>query len=302
MCGIPDLRTAADPYIGIEADREKARGLAARFETLDLAGLIDHYFAITPEVPAALAARYRVGLLESGPERVEALLALVDQHTGRQPQQSRVLELACGSGPFLPTLAGRFDQVVAVDIALRWLVVARKRLLELGLGERVQLVCACAETLPFEAARFDLAIAANALEHVRDAPESLRELRRTLTPSGAAAFTTPNRFSPGPDPHVGIWGIGFLPRAWQDPLAHRMRGTGLELIRTRGYRELRRLLSDAGLQRSEFALPPIGNSDLAHRGALARALGRLYNRARGWAVARPLLLRLGPLFQILARP
>ena len=301
VCGIPDFRVAADPYIGIEADREKARGLAARFEELDLEGLIDHYFAITPEVTPMLAARYRVGLLESGPARVNALLDLTDRPS-RTERDARVLELACGSGPFLPALAQRFDDIVAVDIALRWLVVARKRLQELGIGEEIQLVCACAEALPFGPGRFDLVIGANALEHLRDAPQALREVRRTLSTSGTAAFTTPNRFSPGPDPHVGIWGIGFLPRAWQDPVARRMRNAGLLLIHTRGYRELRRLLAGAGFARAEFALPAISQADLAHRGALARLLGRSYNAVRRSPLARPLLLRLGPLFQIVARP
>lgn len=302
VCGIPDLRIAADPYIGIEADRAKARGLEERFETLDLAGLVDHYFAITPEVRPELAARYRVGLLESGPARIEALLALADVHAERLPRDARVLELACGSGPFLATLADRFDRVVAVDIALRWLVVARKRLIELGIGDRVQLVCACAEALPFAADRFDLTIAANALEHVRDAPQMLLEVRRTLSATGTAALTTPNRFSPGPDPHVGIWGIGFLPRAWQDPVARRMTGAGLELIRTRGYGELRRLLADSEMGHSEFALPALSQADLAHQGAIGRLLGRIYNAVRNWAAVRPVLLRLGPLFQIITRP
>ena len=301
VCGIPDLRIAADRYIGIEADRAKARGLAERFDHVDLAGLVDHYFAITPEVPPELAARYRVGLLESGPARVGPLLALADERAGSQARDTRVLEVACGSGPFLPALAGRFDRIVAVDIALRWLVVARKRLLELGIGEQVQLVCAGAEALPFEARSFDLVIAANALEHVHDAPQMLRELQRTLAGGGTAAFTTPNRFSLGPDPHVGVWGIGFLPRSWQDPVARRASGAGLELIRTRGYGELRRLLAESGLGRSEFALPAVSQADLAHQGAVGRLLGRLYNALRGWAVTRPLLLRLGPLFQIVAR-
>jgi len=301
VCGIPDFRTAPDPYIDLEADRQKARGLAERFEQLDLAGLVDHYFAITPEVPPKLAERYRIGLLESGPDRVAGLLALTDQHAGTQPRQTRVLELACGSGPFLPALAERFDEIVGVDIALRWLVVARKRLIELGIGEDVQLVCACAEALPFATDRFDLCIAANAIEHLRDAPLAMREVGRTLSPDGTAAFTTPNRFSPGPDPHVGIWGIGFLPHAWQDKLARRTRGAGLLLIRTRGYGELRRLLAQSGLTRSEFALPALAPANLAHQGVVGRTLGRLYNTLRSWPVARPLLLRLGPLFQIVAR-
>ena len=80
-----------------------------------------------------------------------------------------------------------------------------------------------------------------------------------------------------------------------------MRGAGLELIHTRGSGELRRMLLDAGRGRAEFALPSVSEADLAQRGALTRALARLYNAVRSWAVTRPFLLRLGPLFQIVAR-
>ena len=73
------------------------------------------------------------------------------------------------------------------------------------------------------------------------------------------------------------------------------------MIRTRGYGELRRLLAESGLGRSEFALPAVSAANLAHQGIVGRALGRLYNALRSWRIARPLLLRLGPLFQIVAR-
>ena len=58
-----------------------------------------------------------------------------------------VLDLGCGTGSFLAAAGRELPDVGGVDIAMRWLLVARKRLDEEGLG-RVPLACACAEGLP----------------------------------------------------------------------------------------------------------------------------------------------------------
>src|SRR5438132_4470724 len=63
IAGIPDLRIFADPYIDIEADRAKARALAARLDDYDFAGLLAHYYDTTSVVPARDARRYARGLL-----------------------------------------------------------------------------------------------------------------------------------------------------------------------------------------------------------------------------------------------
>ena len=155
VCGIPDFRVFADPYIGLEEDREKAAKLFERSKQLDFQALVRHYFDITPEVPPPLAQRYMQWMFEAGPVRARTCLEQVEQETGQYEASTRVLELGSGAGPFLPTLRSRFKQVTAVDIALRWLVITRKRLQELGHSD-VQLVCACAEHLPFASNQFDL--------------------------------------------------------------------------------------------------------------------------------------------------
>lgn len=297
VCGIPDFRLSADPYIGIEADRAKARGLREQFERLDFAELVRHYFDITPEVPRRLAAGYLAGHLETGPARGLSCLALVDRELGRPGPTTRVLEVGCGSGPFLPTLAQRFPTVTAADIAMRWLVIARKRLLEAGC--EVELVCASADALPFPNASYDLVIAANVVEHLRDPGGMIGEAERVLSPRGALVLTTPNRTTLGPDPHVRLWGLGFLPRRWQDRYARRFRGIPFDKVRTLTYRELRSLLED-GFARARFVLPEITAADRAHLGPAGRLCARLYNRVRSWPLVRALLYLFGPFFQIVA--
>jgi 2-polyprenyl-3-methyl-5-hydroxy-6-metoxy-1,4-benzoquinol methylase len=298
VCGIPDFRVAPDPYLGIEEDREKARRLADRSEGLDLAGLVRLYFEMTPEVPPALARGYAARALATGPARARSTLAPVEAALPQGRNAGRALEVGCGSGPFLPALAARFESVAATDVALRWLVVARRRLaLE---GCRAELACACAESLPFRDGSFEVEIAANVIEHLRDPRAMLGEALRLLTPGGLLVLTTPNRLSLAPDPHVRLPGLGFLPLRWRDPLARLLRGTRFQQVRTRSYFELRQLFSGAGFARVAFLLPELPALELARLSWPGRLAGRLYNRLRSWPVASSLLTLFGPFFQVLA--
>src|SRR5262245_25081957 len=56
--GIPDFRVFDDPYIEQDDDREKAKRIAAEFETRDFEGLIDFYWSITPHNHPNLVKRY----------------------------------------------------------------------------------------------------------------------------------------------------------------------------------------------------------------------------------------------------
>jgi hypothetical protein len=52
---------------------------------------------------------------------------------------------------------------------------------------------------------------------------------------------TVNRFSLAREPHVYLWGVGFLPRRWQAPYVRWRRDASFENIGLLSYRELRRL-------------------------------------------------------------
>jgi SAM-dependent methyltransferase len=295
VCGIPDFRVFADPYIGLEEDRAKARHLDELAETLGFDGLVRHYFSITPEVPPKLAASYTEGLLRLAPFRARMFLDPLDTVAGRRTSAMRGLEVGCASGPFLPLLTERFASVAATDIALRWLVVARQRLRESG--RDAQLVCACAEQLPFRAESFDLLLASNLIEHVRDPRRVLDEALRTLAGGGILLLATPNRRSLGPDPHANVWGLGLLPRRAHSWLAQRLRGIRLEKIHTLSHAELRTLLAGSGFERTKFVLSELEAAPL--RGPL-RALAHVYNGLIRTTWGRAVLLRGGPFLQVLA--
>ena len=69
-----------------------------------------------------------------------------------------------------------------MDIAFRWLIVARKRLEEAGVS--VPLVCACAEALPFRDGTFDTVVASLVFCSVPEPARGLAEVKRVLRAGG----------------------------------------------------------------------------------------------------------------------
>ncbi len=94
----------------------------------------------------------------------------------------RVLDLACGPGLLLPSLAARAQRVVGVDFTPEVLTLARRRIREDSL--QISLVRGVAETLPFHAASFDAVVLRLALHHFEKPSVVLREVKRLLRPRG----------------------------------------------------------------------------------------------------------------------
>jgi SAM-dependent methyltransferase len=99
--------------------------------------------------------------------------------------QGRLLDFGCGGGSFLRRMHCRGWQVTGLDISPA--AVYRVRT-ELGL-------CALVGTLPhpdLRPASFDVVTMWEALEHVHDPLEVLRQARRLLAPGGKLVVTVPN--------------------------------------------------------------------------------------------------------------
>ena len=109
-----------------------------------------------------------------------------------------VVDLATGTGAVaLELVRQKGCSVVGVDQSPEMLAEARRRLTLGGQAERVQLVEASAEALPFEDESFDGLTAAYLLRYLRDLPAGLRGLARVLRP-GAAASLLDFGVPPGP--------------------------------------------------------------------------------------------------------
>jgi SAM-dependent methyltransferase len=154
-----------------------------------------------------------------------------------------VLDVGCGTGALLEATARRWPVCVGVDSSLRRLVLARQRLKQAGVKAR--LVCANIDALPFMDGVFDRVIAEWILEVAPSQGRSLREWNRMLSQQGRLWITTPNRWSVGPDPHLGVPALSWLPQPLLEVWAKR-HGLTVPQRALVGARRLRRLLEETG--------------------------------------------------------
>jgi 2-polyprenyl-6-hydroxyphenyl methylase/3-demethylubiquinone-9 3-methyltransferase len=116
--------------------------------------------------------------------------------------QPRVLDLACGSGPFTFAWAERGAEAVGIDFDRGLLAAARDRLRPAarapggGAGREPAFCGGDATRLPFRTAAFDLVFSNSLLEHVPDWRAVLAETSRVLKPGGIAVIYTTNRWCP----------------------------------------------------------------------------------------------------------
>lgn len=100
--------------------------------------------------------------------------------------KDRVLDVGCGTGAFLESLAlaSPQAQLTGVDLSGDMLEVARRRL-----GTATDLKQASAEALPFGKAVFDVVVSTNVFHFIRHPVAALREMFRVLKPSGRIVIT-----------------------------------------------------------------------------------------------------------------
>jgi 2-polyprenyl-3-methyl-5-hydroxy-6-metoxy-1,4-benzoquinol methylase len=289
VAGLLDLRLASDRYLDLVAERAKAERLHALEATTDLMGLAGAYYAMTDDVVDRRRGRF-LRHIAGAEARGEALAAHL-------PRGGRILEVGCGTGGLLVAAARAGLTIEGVDIASRWLVVARRRLADRGLS--APLLAASAERLPWADGRFDAVVADSVLEHLDDPSGALREWARVLRPGGRLVVWSPNRFSLATDPHVGLWGVGWLPRSWV-PGYLRLRGRSAWPPRTLSAGEARRLAASAGLREVEVEAPEIPDPWARTRPQAERLSIRAYSAARAVGPTRRLLRAVGPLWALSA--
>lgn len=287
VLGIPDFRVAPDPWIGMEEDRAKGLALERQTEGQGLEAMVRAYWAMTPETPRELAKRFTAHVVHAEQRSREWVAARVggagerpDAFTGDEAAariqaanskaREQWLDIGCGAGDFAAAAAMRAD-ITSIDVAFRWLVVARRRLLQQGLPKR--LVCCNAEALPFADAVFDRAWSSGTIEHVAGQREMLRGTNRALQPGGTVHLRTVNRFSLLPEPHVGVLGVGWLPRKLADRWVRWRTGQRYLHHRLLSANELRGLLRDAGFASIRVEAAQVLPSD---REQLANSLLRLF--------------------------
>lgn len=297
VASIPDLRLAPD-----EDDLARARALLALSERLDFAGLLREGGLIqhgsisqNPTLGKRFVA-HNLGLAEVS----AAYLAALEEELGTPlGPRHRVLEIGCGTGALATVAGSRGAQVVATDISMRALVLAKKRLTEAG-TRTVRLVCCTGEEPSFAPNSFDVIAASDVIEHTSRPDAFLSACHDLLRPGGTVFLATPNRFSVSLEPHVRLWGVGFLPRGLARRYVRTVRRVSYEGVHPLSAFQLRRLLGAHGFD-LKIIVPAIPPAKQALYTGLELLLVRAYNRLRAMRLMRPVMLTVGPFFHVFGK-
>ena len=97
-----------------------------------------------------------------------------------------ILDLGTGTAQIPVALCQQTDlcRVVAVDMAVHMLDLARYQLEINGLTHRIMLDCVDAKQLPYEDDRFDAVMSNSIIHHIPDPSSVILEIKRVLKPQG----------------------------------------------------------------------------------------------------------------------
>jgi ubiquinone/menaquinone biosynthesis C-methylase UbiE/uncharacterized protein YbaR (Trm112 family) len=291
--GIPDLRVYEDPLIPLQEEFRKAEKIRAQADRLSFAELVRFYWSLPtfPPTPPHLRDRFIHHVL-TDEQRVKG-------YADKIGRGENFLEVGCGTAALVKEAQRSFHFAVGCDVAFRWLLIARKRLQEAGL--QANLVCCCADYLPFCDSFFDSVASVSLLEHVSAAGSTIEEMSRVTKQDGSIFLWTANRFSAAPEPHVRLWGVGFLPRSWMPVYVKWRRGMAYEKKHLLSYFELRRLLRKAGLKAMKFSLPRVTPNDWDNLAGLERVAATIYQWVSKFALLRWPLTVVSPALLVVAR-
>jgi 2-polyprenyl-3-methyl-5-hydroxy-6-metoxy-1,4-benzoquinol methylase len=294
IAGIPDFRIAQPSWVDDAEDRRRAEDLVEAVPSGDVEGSIRHVFGRREgwtEVRIERRTRQVLAAVDRLREEVQGWLAPVTT------LQGPVLDLGCGPGMLLAAL-GPAQRVIGLDVSLEWLVVAQR--LTSAAGVTAELAAGHAEAMPLATGTVGAVAALDVLEHVGDQAAMIREVDRVLKVGGVLAMATPNRFSLMAEPHVGIWGVGWLPRSWQARYVRRRTGFSYAFTRLLSAREIGGLLDRNSSMRGSPNPAPIPRYELARFGARRRILARVYNALLPLGPVRAFCRHFGPFLHLVA--
>lgn len=288
--GIPDLRVDIDSWIDFETDLAFARELATK--ELSLEEMIRSVYSARPDWDAARIDRRTREVLDGPRQMGEQVSGWLNRATATGP----ILDLGCGNGPMLVALLSAGRDCLGIDVSMTWLIVAQRMARDAGYAP--VLAAAVAEALPLADSALGAVVSLDVIEHVRDVPTYVREINRAVRPGGFVAISTPNRFSLSAEPHVFVWGVGWLPRRWQKRFVRWRSGKSYDDTVLLSYAELRAVMK----RNSDFAVsivaPRIQAEHVRNFAMLKGMTAKLYNWLVGLNGMHLLFSAVGPFFQL----
>lgn len=291
--GIPDLRVEGKSWINQEQDRAMAVQLIRETEGFSTEQLLKYVFRTSKDFTAKD--------IETRTRQVIAGIERLRGETGGWLKNcfspmTIAMDLGCGPGQLIAAAAGA-GTVIGVDVRLLWLLVAKRLIAEHG-GTPV-LAAGMAESLPLADDSLDAVVSLDVIEHVGNVKAYLKEINRVTAPGGKVALSTPNRFSLAAEPHVGVWGVGWLPRPWQKEFVRIRSGKSYESTSLLSVRETRRLFKDLTEIDPVMIVPPVPEHEIDRFPTYRKVLAKIYNGVAPHSVCRPALLAVGPFFRVL---
>ncbi len=293
--GIPDLRARDGGTFNADADLEEARRYYFNARNASLEAVMEQLCDRPANDDATQALRVRQ-IMES-PRRLRSQL-----QGWLRPclqQDSLVLDVGCGSGGLLAELATLGFTGAGIDASMTMLVAA-KHMIEAH-GGVARLACAYAEALPIASESLGTVTMYDSIEHVGNVRRTLAEARRVLTPGGYLGLSTPNRFSLSAEPHVFLWGVGWLPRALQVPYVRWRIGQDYSCTKLLSTWEMARELRQFPDLRFEVRIPEVPQEEIEAFSPRRAVLARLYNTIARFRISRPALLAVGAFYQVIAQ-
>ena len=289
--GIPDMRVDRPAWIDIGEDREAAARLYRDFRSQSLEAMVRAVFASQAgRSQQQIDVRTRQVLV--APSRLRTQLeGWLDLATSRPG----FLDLGCGPGMLLAAAASRGVSGLGIDVSLLWLVVARRMIEEHG--GTATLCAAFAENLPLRDASMPGIVSLDVIEHVGNQRRYLTEVDRVAADGAALALATPNRFSLAAEPHVHVWGVGWLPVRLQERYVRARSGRSYDFVRLLSVPGLARLLRRHTRFQGRFIVPQVPDDEIEGMHAPRAQLARLYNLVSASALLRWPLLGVGPFFR-----
>jgi SAM-dependent methyltransferase len=291
---MPDFRGEENAWIDFERDRDRAFRVDEIVRTEGLEAAILDVF-LTSRGFSERKGRFRASQVRVGADKYGLQLDnwLADIQT--EP----IIEIGVGPGQLAVALARRGHVPHGIDVSMEWLTVAKHWVRAQGV-EPV-FAGALAESLPVADASVMSFVSLDVIEHVGDQGLYLSEMTRVLAPGGHFALVTPNRYSLAPEPHVGVWGVGYLPRSLQGKWVKFRANVSYDFNRLLSVWEVRLLFRDNGGLTPKIDFPPIAEAEIELFPQHKMFLARLYNRLARTSVFRALAPLGGAYYRVTGR-
>ncbi|MDX2177022.1 MAG: class I SAM-dependent methyltransferase [Candidatus Sumerlaeia bacterium] len=249
--GVFDLRTEAAPYQDAETERAYVAELVDWSRGMMFPDVVSSYIHTHSRTPVAIKQSAIDNRTHSVP-RGQNFLALFDKDSTElgfpapapgAKDLGALLDLGCGVCGQLIAARLRAETLVGIDASLTEVFLGRRHLMDHYVPNAV-LAAANGERLPFADGSFDTVMMRDVVEHLADQRASLKEIWRILKPGGRFYLNSPNRYMIWtPEPHTGLYLMGFMPRSKMKAHVARKAHTGYDRCRLLGKGELRSMLS-----------------------------------------------------------